>query len=181
MPRLRPIVTLGALLLLLAACSSTEPDTPADAVGDATAQAETEAAKKEHVRRFFEEVWSTGNVAIRDSFLAADYRGHVAGSAEPLDREGWTAWFNGFREAFPDARFTVEDMVAEGDVVAARLTMRGTHQGPLNGIPATGREVVVTGMSFERVVDGRIVEGWNENDALGMLAQLGALPPPPGQ
>ncbi len=172
MTRLFPLAV--CLLLALSACGPAEPDT----AGGEVSQAEREEANKQHVRRFFEEVWSTGDIARRDSFLAADYRGHVAGTTEPLDREGWTGWFTGFRQAFPDARFTVEDMVAEGEVVAARLTMRGTHQGELNGIPPTGREVVVTGMSFERVVDGRIVEGWNENDALGMLGQIGALPPP---
>jgi steroid delta-isomerase-like uncharacterized protein len=177
MMRLLPLFTVG-ILLALSACASVESTTADGAAAEALTQAETEEANKQHVRRFFEEVWSTGNVALRDSFLAADYRGHVAGSAEPLDREGWTAWFTGFREAFPDAQFTVEDMVAEGNLVAARLTMRGTHQGELNGIPPTGREVVVSGMSFERIVDGRIVEGWNENDALGMLVQLGVLPSP---
>lgn len=136
-------------------------------------------ANKALIRRFFEEVWSTGDLSRRDAFLDAGYRGHMAGAAEPIDREGWTAWFQGFRAAFPDARFTVEDMVAEGDRVAARLTMRGTHLGPLNGVPPTGRAVVVSGMSLERVADGRIVEGWNENDALGLLQQLGVLPPPP--
>jgi steroid delta-isomerase-like uncharacterized protein len=180
MTRLLPIGALGALLVV-SACTSVQPDATGTVARRAVTQTETEEANKQHVRRFFEEVWSTGNVALRDSFLAADYRGHVAGSAKPLDRDGWTAWFTGFRQAFPDAQFTVEDMIAEGDVVAARLTMRGTHRGPLNGIPPTGREVVVTGMSFERVVEGQIVEGWNENDALGMLGQLGALPPPPGR
>ena len=136
-------------------------------------------ANKRLVRRFFEEVWSTGDVLQRDAFLAAGYQGHMAGSAEPIDRDGWTAWFQGFRAAFPDARFIVEDMIAEGDRVAARLTMRGTHLGPLNGMPATGRPVVVSGMSIERIADGRIVEGWNETDALGMLQQLGVFPPPP--
>ncbi len=165
-------------LVTLAACTQDSADpTPLGT----TTQADTEEANKQHVRRFFQEVWSTGDVTLRDSFLAVDYRGHVSGNAEPLDREGWSAWFTGFREAFPDAEFTVEDMVADGDRVAARLTMRGTHRGALNGIPPTGREVIVTGMSIERVTDGRIVEGWNENDALGMLGQLGALPPPPGQ
>lgn len=141
--------------------------------------ADDPAANKALIRRFFEEVWSTGDLSRRDSFLAEDYRGHMAGAAEPIDRDGWTAWFQGFRAAFPDARFTVEDMVAEGDRVAARLTMRGAHLGPLNGVPPTGRAVVVSGMSIERIADGRIVEGWNENDALGLLQQLGVLPPPP--
>lgn len=136
-------------------------------------------ANKALVRRFFEEVWSTGDLSRRDAFLAAGYRGHIAGSQEPIDRNGWTAWFQGFRTAFPDARFIVEDMIAEGDRVAARLTMRGTHLGPLGAVPATGRPVVVTGMSIERIADGRLIEGWNENDGLGMLGQLGVLPPPP--
>ena len=137
-------------------------------------------ANKALVRRFFEEVWSTGDLSLRDEFLGADYRGHMAGAEQPIDRDGWTGWFQGFRTAFPDARFTVEDLIAEGDRVAARLTMRGTHLGPMNGVPATGRAVVVTGMSIERVANGRIVEGWNQNDALGLLGQLGLLPPPPG-
>lgn len=146
----------------------------------ATASANGEAERnKALVRRFFTEVWSTGDLADRDGFLAVDYRGHLSGSAEAIDREGWTQWFLGFRSAFPDAVFTVEDMIGEGDRVAARLTMRGTHLGPLNGIPPTGRTVVVSGMSIERVRDGRIVEGWNENDALGMLTQLGVFPPRP--
>lgn len=136
-------------------------------------------ANKALVRRFFEEIWSTGDLSRRDAFLAAGYRGHIAGSTEPIDRDGWAAWFQGFRTAFPDARFIVEDMIGEGDRVAARLTMRGTHLGPLGGVPATGRSVVVSGMSIERIADGRIIEGWNENDGLGMLGQLGVLPPPP--
>lgn len=137
-------------------------------------------ANKALVRRFFEEVWSTGDLSLRDEFLAADYRGHMAGAEQAIDRNGWTGWFLGFRTAFPDAQFTIEDMIAEGDRVAARLTMRGTHLGPLNGASATGRAVVVTGMSIERVENGRIVEGWNQNDALGLLGQLGLLPPAPG-
>ena len=177
MPHLVFLLTACALISL-AACTTDERAPEGAGPGATLAQAATEEANKQHVRRFFEEVWSTGDVALRDSFLAADYRGHIPGNAQALDREGWTAWFTGFRAAFPDARFTVEDMVAEGDRVAARLTMRGTHRGELNGIAPTGREVTVTGMSIERVEGGRIVEGWNQNDALGMLGQLGALPPP---
>src|SRR5690606_7864600 len=163
------------LVISLAACAPKQADPGAAA---AAAEVATEQANKDHVRRFFEQVWSTGNLELRDSFLAVDYRGHSVDNPEPLDRDGWTAWFTGFREAFPDATFTVEDMVAEGDRVAARLTMRGTHQGTLAGIPASGRQVVVSGMSIERIVDGRIVEGWNVNDGLGMFIQLGVIPPP---
>lgn len=134
-------------------------------------------SNKTLVRRFFAEVWSTGDLTLRDAYLAPDYQGHLSGSAEAISREEWTQWFLGFRSAFPDALFTVEDMIGEGDRVAARLTMRGTHLGALNGIPPTGRSVVVSGMSIERVLNGRIVEGWNENDALGMLSQLGIFPP----
>ena len=175
MPQRTLLLTAFALLSLAACTSVRVPQ------GASAARGETEEANKRLVRRFFEEVWSTGDVSPRDSFLAPGYQGHIPGNAEPLSREGWGAWFAGFREAFPDARFTVEDMVAEGDRVAVRLTMRGTHRGLLNGIPPTGREVTVTGMSIERVVEGRIVEGWNQNDALGMLGQLGVLPPPPGR
>lgn len=174
-------VLAAFVLVALSACTS---DAPAPSVPEiseaeeALARAKTEQLNKRHVRRFFEEVWSTGDLALRDSFLAPGYQGHVAGSPGPIDRETWTAWLTGFREAFPDARFTVDDMLADGDLVAARLTMRGTHLGELNGIPPTGREVTVTGMSIERVADGRIVEGWNQNDALGLLTQLGVLPQP---
>jgi predicted SnoaL-like aldol condensation-catalyzing enzyme len=95
------------------------------AASAATARtADDPAANKALIRRFFEEVWSTGDLSRRDSFLAEGYRGHVAGAAEPIDRDGWSAWFQGFRTAFPDARFTVEDMVAEGDRAAARMKRR---------------------------------------------------------
>jgi len=171
-------LAIACVLVTLTACSSDSPDPKDASPPGVTTQTGTGEANKRVVRRFFEEVWSKGDMTLRDSLLDPNYAGHIPGNAAPLDREGWTAWFTGFRKAFPDARFTVEDMVAEGDRVAARLTMRGTHRGALNGIAPTGREVTVTGMSIERIENGRIVEGWNQNDALGMLGQLGALPPP---
>lgn len=168
------IAAAAAILSLVGAGPSAAQAQAQAAASDATLE-----ANKALTRRFFDEVWSTGDLSRRDEFLAPTYRGHLGGGDQTLDREGWSAFFRGFREAFPDATFTVEDQVAEGDRVALRLTMRGTHLGPLNGLPPTGRQVTVSGMSIERVVDGRIVEGWNQNDALGMLQQLGALPPPP--
>ena len=168
----RRFTTLSAAILLVAACT-TAPATPAN---DESARLE---ANKAVARRFFTEVWGGGSEAVAQELLADSYVGHMTGAPAPLDRAGWLSFFRDFRIAFPDAQFTIEDMIAEGDRVVMRLTMRGTHRGVFNGIPATGKSVVVVGTSIERIVDGRIVEGWVTNDALGMLQQLGALPGPP--
>ena len=78
--------------------------------------------------------------------------------------------------AFPDARLTIEDMIAEGDSVAVRQTFHGTHQGELKGIAPTGKPVTATGMSIFRVANGRVVEQWDNYDDLGLLQQLGVVP-----
>lgn len=166
------LLTLSASLLVLASCAP-------EVSRQADAQAASVAANKAVVRRFFTEVWGGGSEAVAQELLADAYVGHMTGSPAPLDRAGWLAFFREFRVAFPDAQFTIEDMIAEGDRVVMRLTMRGTHRGVFNGIAATGKSVVVAGTSIERVADGRIVEGWVTNDALGLLQQLGVLPGPP--
>jgi steroid delta-isomerase-like uncharacterized protein len=78
--------------------------------------------------------------------------------------------------AFPDWQFTVEDMLAEGDMVITRCTVRGTHRGELFGLPPTGREVAYTEILISRIVEGRIVEQSVLIDRLGLLQELGALP-----
>jgi len=80
--------------------------------------------------------------------------------------------------AYPDTHFTIEDQIAEGDTVVTRWTARGTHKGPLMGIPPTGKQVTVTGISIGRVVNGKTVEGWSNYDTLGMMQQLGVVPAP---
>jgi predicted ester cyclase len=82
------------------------------------------------------------------------------------------------RTAFPDLRFEIEELVAEGDVVAGRLTMSGTHEGPLMGIPPTGRAVRQDHMHFVRFEGGKAVEHWGVRDELGMMRQLGVVPEP---
>jgi len=77
--------------------------------------------------------------------------------------------------AFPDYQTVIDDLVAEGDKVAARITMSGTHSGSFMGIPATGKHVLFTGMYIARIADGKIVEHWGEEDAVSLLQQLGAL------
>ncbi len=80
--------------------------------------------------------------------------------------------------AFPDINFTIEDMVAEGDKVVARWTLRGTHLGEFIGIPPTGKQVAVSGVIIHRLAGGKIVEDWALRDSLGLMRQLGLIPPP---
>jgi predicted ester cyclase len=83
-----------------------------------------------------------------------------------------------YNEAFPDVKVTVENQIAEGDLVASRVTYQGTHKGELQGVSPSGKKAKVTGMSLQRIVNSKIVEEWNEFDALGMMQQIGAIPEP---
>jgi steroid delta-isomerase-like uncharacterized protein len=81
-----------------------------------------------------------------------------------------------YRAAFPDVHITIEDLVSEGDKVAERWTMRGTHKGEFAGIPATGKQVTSTGLVIVRIADGKVAEIWGASDQLGLMRQLGAIP-----
>ena len=83
-----------------------------------------------------------------------------------------------FRSAIPDLRIVVEDMIAEGDKVAVRYTLEGTHEGELFGVPPTGQRLGIKSISVERVSDGKIIEHWRVTDSLDMMQQLGAIPTP---
>jgi len=168
MTNIRSALLLSLLFLTACATSVNNVDRPAAI-----------EANKAVAARFFTDVWGSGSESVAQELLASNYVGHMTGNPVTLDRAGWLVFFRAFRTAFPDAQFTIEDMIAEGDRVVLRLTMRGTHRGVFNGIPPTGRTVVVSGVSIERIVNGRIVEGWVTNDALGMLQQLGVIPGPP--
>lgn len=126
------------------------------------------------VRRYYEEVVNGGNAALVDELFALDYVNHVAGSPEDLHGPEGERQFDAlYRQAFPDAHLTIEDMVAEGDRVVSRLGYRGTHTGPFLGIPATGRSFMTYGIQKVRIADGKIVEAWTTPDNLGLLQQLG--------
>jgi steroid delta-isomerase-like uncharacterized protein len=127
------------------------------------------------VRRFVDEVLSTGNLSVADELLAPDFALHGFPGIPPT-REGFDRILTAFRAAFPDWRDTVDDMVAEGDQVVIRLAGSGTHQGEFMGIPATGKRVTIGGMAIYRLRGGRIVEDRVQLDMLGMLQQLGVVP-----
>jgi steroid delta-isomerase-like uncharacterized protein len=130
-------------------------------------------------RRFFDEVFSKGELDLVDELFATDYVGHPSGKEEPnRGPEGVKEYVGGLREAVSDLTMTIEDQIAEGDKVATRWTARGTHDGELMGIPPTGRTTAVTGITIQRLQDDRVVEAWTNWDVMGMLQQLGVAPGP---
>ena len=132
------------------------------------------------VHRWFDEVWNQGNANAIDTMMAPDALMHGLGEAG-RDTNG-TAPFREFaarfRGAFPDVRITIDATVEEDDLIASRWTATMTHLGDDLGIPATGRQVTVTGMSMARLRDGLMVEGWNNWDTMALMQQIGAPPAP---
>jgi steroid delta-isomerase-like uncharacterized protein len=134
------------------------------------------AANKELSRRFTE-LFSTGDEALADEILSPDAVFHgTASDGELRGIEAVKSFIAQYRRAFPDARSTVEDQVAEDDKVVTRWRARGTHQGRLAPLAATGREFEIHGITIERIASGKIVEVWVARDELGLLRQLGLVP-----
>ena len=131
---------------------------------------------KSIVRRSFEELFTQGKLAVADDVFAPEYVGHDP--ALPQDIRGpeqFKQFVMMYRNAFPDLALTIEDQIAEGDEVVTRFTARGTHRGELMGILPTGKKVVVTGISIDRMKNGKSVESWTNYDMLSMLQQLGVV------
>ena len=112
-----------------------------------------------------------------DKLYATDFILHDAASPGVLGLEGVKQNVSRNRAAFPDLHYAIEDMIAEGDKVVTRYTITATHQGELMGIPPTGEQGTVTGITIHRIADGKIMEGWSNWDALGMMQQMGVIPP----
>ncbi len=131
------------------------------------------------VRRWFEDLFNEGNLDVADEIVAQDHVAHDPVLRDlPTGPEADKQVVNIYHGAFPDANITVEDQIAEGDEVATRWSGRGTHQGELMGVPASGNRVEVSGMTINRISEGKIAETWTNYDALGMMQQIGAIPEP---
>jgi steroid delta-isomerase-like uncharacterized protein len=131
---------------------------------------------KTNVRRLFEEVWNKGHVPVADELFAPIYTHHDSstpdvGRGPESEKKRVTL----YRNAFPDVRFTIEDIIAEGETVVARWSCRGTHKGDLNGIAPTGKQFNITGVSIARFTNGKMFEGFVNWDALGLMQQLGVV------
>jgi steroid delta-isomerase-like uncharacterized protein len=126
------------------------------------------------VLRYIEECWNRHNIGAIDELVSPDYLNHAA-RAE-YRRVGAKYSLNWLFSVFPDHRFDVEDAVAEGNRVAVRGTMSGTHEGELWGIPPTGERVAAQQTHWFRVADGKVAEHWAVRDDLGTMRQLGVMP-----
>lgn len=125
--------------------------------------------------RVFKEVWNQGKLDVIDDIFAADYIFHEP-AGDILGPEGFKQFVTMYRTAFPDIQFTIEDQIAEADMVVTRWTAISTHKGELMGIPPTGLQSTSTGIGISRIAGGKIVESWGNWDALGMWQQLGVIP-----
>ena len=135
------------------------------------------SANADVLHRWFEELWNQGNIEIIERLASPDAIGH--GQIEQdgqINMEQFRALFLSLRKAFPDIRFTIEQTVADAEMVVARWRAVATHQGEFLGAAPTNRRVEFTGMSMMKIVDGKIASGWDNWDQLALLTQIGAAP-----
>lgn len=131
---------------------------------------------KELVRRWLREFWSEGKYAVADEICTADYTVHDPHAPDtPPGRQGIKDYAHHFHQGFSGLTVTIEDLVAEGDRVAARWRAEGIHSGPLGPVPPSGRRVVIQGADTYRIANRQLAEAWTLYDRLGMLQQIGAL------
>jgi steroid delta-isomerase-like uncharacterized protein len=132
-------------------------------------------SNKRIMERFTSEFLTTGDAAMAEEFLSPDVVLNFAGQQQ-RGRDTYLAVVAANGDSFENLVWTVEEMVADGDAVAVRYTMTGTHRGEFAGVPPTGKPVVAQSMAFYRLADGQIVEERAQLDMLGILQQLDAAP-----
>jgi steroid delta-isomerase-like uncharacterized protein len=133
---------------------------------------------KARVRGLYEEIFNRRGLGAIADYFSPDVVDHAVASGAPAGIEGVRQTITMFLGAFPDLSMALEDLVAEGDRVVARWTMRGTHRGASLGMPPTGKPLSLPGVSVLRIAGGKVVETWVAFDQLGMLRQLGLAPTP---
>ena len=129
------------------------------------------------IRRWID-LWNSQHVAAVDEFITPNFVRHDPNIPEVRGIEAEKQLLAMYFAAFPDLHLTIEDLIAEGDTVTGRYTVRGSHKGELMGIPPTNNVVTVTAIEIYRIADGKIVEQWALVDVLSMMQQLGVIPMP---
>jgi len=131
-------------------------------------------------RRWFEESnkGKAAGMTVINELHATDYVFHSGTGKDIRGLKDYKQFMSETYRAFPDLHVTIDDMVVEGDKVAIRWTMTGTHKGEIEGISPTNKKITIRGISIERVVGGKFVETWERYDTLGFMQQLGLVPTP---
>jgi steroid delta-isomerase-like uncharacterized protein len=161
--------------------SATDTATQATTTATDTKAAQKAATPEQNnalVVQVYNGAWNEGKLELLDQYIAADGLDH-----SPLSTEKGTAGFkkiiSTFRQAMPGLKLTIEDEIYNKDRVVHRWKVQGKHTGaPLFGVPASGKDITLTGISILRMENGKIVERWTNLDQFGLLAQLGVIPPP---
>jgi steroid delta-isomerase-like uncharacterized protein len=129
------------------------------------------------IRRWFDQVWNQGRADVIDQMSHPQTKGYgQAEHGKQIDMDEFKKLWSGLRSAFPDIHITIHDTIEQGEKVAARWTAAMTHKGEFLGFAPTGRTATITGISLQRWENGKIMEGWDNWDQLGLLVQLGAVP-----
>ena len=130
------------------------------------------------IARRLNQAFDTNDQATLNELLAPDLKAYFPGIPTPLNRDALLQVVSQFAAAFTDNQTTTDDQIAEGDKVMTRLTWRAVHSGDFQGIPATGKQIEVTGVAIERIQKGKIVEHWSNLDQMSLMQQLGVIPVP---
>ena len=128
-------------------------------------------------RRFIDEIINGKNTSVIPDLMAVDMVEHNPMPGQAPGLEGMQATMTMFLSAFPDLHATIDVLVAEGDLVAGRMTTTGTHKGDFLGIAATGKQVKFSEIHIVRIANGKATEHWGNSDDMGMMQQLGVIPP----
>ncbi len=164
------ILPMALILCFMVGCQDQEAMAELEAM---KAQAKVEEQNKAHVKSMFE-AWSKGDFEALKEAIAPEYVWYMpSNSPNPLSREETIGIVKMLHNAFPDITFSIEEMIAVGDIVISRYIMRGTHEGEYRGIPATGNTIESSGIMISRIENGKTVEDREEGDSLGLRQQLG--------
>ena len=133
---------------------------------------EIAAANKSRVRRFYKEVYVDWNMTLADEVLSPQFISHDWPEGGATGPQSFRDYYSVVRSAVPDARYEVDDLIAEGDRVVVRWRLLGTHKGNFRGIPPTGRAIVLRGIAIYRVEGGKLMQRWVVSDLHGLLEEI---------
>jgi steroid delta-isomerase-like uncharacterized protein len=136
------------------------------------------SANKELVRRFYKEVYVDWNMALVDEVVSPLFTSHDWPKGSATGPKGFRDYYSAIRSALPDARYEVDDLIAEGDKVVVRWRLLGTHKGDFRGIAASGREIALKGIAIYRIQAGKLMERWVVSDLHGVLEEIKGSSPP---